>query len=228
MTSPGRYRNEPADILDTINRLKKRIEVLEANPRAGNTTIDAGTFRVRDATGNVRLQMGLLSDGTYGIEVLEDGADVFHQVPYIFSDSVDAFEGTTSGTFTDLLTPGPAVTVPVRSTGRVLVLLSTQIQWPASGFTSARVEGGDATIEVSGANTITTAVAALKLLPMHAWNWSLSASGPGTFSDTSSVTSASAAVFDGLNPGNTTFTAKYLGTATTTEFGRRNLTVFAL
>lgn len=230
MTSPGRYRNEPPDITDRILRLEARVQALEANPRAGNTTVDAGAFQVKDATGSVRLRMGLLSDGTYGIEVKEDGQDNFHQVPYIFSSSVDTFEGTGSTSFTDLATFGPSVTVPVRSSGRLLIMLTTQVQWPSNtGSAGPITQGGWATITASGANTISTGTAALKLLPMKLWAWALS--GGIQFTNTTSVGSGSAAVFSGLAVGNTTITAKYAmvtGAANNAEFGRRNLTVIAL
>ncbi len=236
MTSPGRYRNEPADIVEQIARLQRRVEVLEANPRAGNTTIDAGALRVRDAAGSVRTQVGLLSDNTYGIEVKETGQDNFHQIPYVFAEQTIAFEGTTSSTYTDLTTIGPTVTVPVRSTGRVLAVLSMQIQWPAVAFLATNQEGGQATVDITGANTIIPTVAENTLITLFGWSWTLNASfnsfaTPGTFADTWFVTNTAVGVFDHLNQGNTTFRAKYRSIrnpSATAEFGKRTLAVFAL
>jgi len=224
----SRYREEPQDLVDRVLALERRLTTLENNPQTGNTTIDTGTLKIKDATGSVRVQIGLLSDGTYGIEVKETGQDIFHQVPYIFSSTIDTFQSTTSVSFTDLATVGPVQLVPIRSTGRVLVMVSSQVQWPSNAYSSGPVtQGGYVTISASGANTITTAQGSVKLLPMHLWSWGLS--GGIQFSNTSTMMSTSAAVFSGLNAGDTTFTVKYSSPGGgTTEFGRRNLTIFAL
>lgn len=230
MTSPGRYRNEPADIVEALDRLEKRVKVLEANPQIGSTTIDTGTLRVKDNTGSIRVQVGLLSDSSYGIEAKETGQDNFHQVPYVFANTVAAFQGTTSTSYTDLATPGPAVTVPVRSTGRVLVMIFTQIQWAANVASPGPItQGGLASVAVSGANTIAATVVDDQLMAMDFWIWALG--GGIGFTNSATKSPASATVFEGLNPGDTTFTMKYAqisGAANAAEFGRRTIAVVAL
>jgi hypothetical protein len=223
----GRYRREPSDLVGRILDLERRLSRLERTPRLGTSAINKGSLIVTDADGDPRVQVGLLSDDSYGIEMKETGQDNFHQVPYVFADTVETFEGTTSTSFVDLATVGPSVEVPVRSSGRILVQLFTQVQWPASTPATSKVEGGYASFVGSGANTISLADAVAKLLPMHVWSWAIS--GGGTFSDTSTMMSASGAVFTGLTPGDTTFTAKYRSAAgNTCEFGRRTIVVTAL
>jgi hypothetical protein len=230
MTSPGRYRNEPADIVDELNRVKKRLDALEQNPRAGNTTIDTGTLRVKDASGVVRVQVGLLSDGTYGFEVLEEGADAFHQVPFVYTNTVPATPGVgetcSSTTYTDLTTIGPRVTVPVRSTGRILVVATAQIQGVSTAALSTSNDGRF-DVEFSGANTrspnetLDPLVGVSKLAIVTITN--------NQFAWISTVTAQ--AVFEGLNAGNTTITMKYRNpnaATNTSDFFRRTLTVITL
>lgn len=227
MTGESKYRTEPDSLVSEMLDIKRRLLALETNPRIGNTTIDRGTLRVKDASGDPRVEIGLLSDGTYGINVKETGQDEFHQVPYVFAETVEAFEGTSSTTYTDLATIGPTVTVPVRSTGRILVILATQIQWNGNAPATSFHHQGRATVDVTGANTISTATAELRLLPINTFTFT----SPDNFAEAMINMSTSMTVFEGLNPGNTTLTAKYRASSVsshTAEFGRRTLAVFAL
>jgi hypothetical protein len=224
----GKYRREPADIVTRLKDLEARLSRLERTPSLGDTSIDKGTLRVKDAAGSVRVQVGQITDGSYGVEVKETGQDQFHQVPYIFSQSVAAFESTVSTGFTDLATVGPTVTVPVRSTGRVLVIITTQIQWAANTPSAGPVtQGGWCTVAFSGANTKSAFTASSDILAMDVIVWSAT----GAESDTATKSPSSAFAFTGLNPGDTTITMKYAmasGAANAAEFGRRCLTVIAL
>lgn len=136
------------------------------------------------------------------------------------SASIITQETTSSATFTDLpTTVGPAVTVVVRNTGRLHVALGCQIQRLA-----LVAWGGSMTAEFSGANVIDAATFAATL---NARFWQSIIAG-GTFTET--ISPYSAAVIDGLTPGETTITAKYrsLEPAQSVDIGRRSLTVTVL
>ena len=64
MGGSSRYREEPKDLVDRLLALEKRMTTIENNPQTGNTTIDTGTLKVKDASGIVRVEVGLLSDGS--------------------------------------------------------------------------------------------------------------------------------------------------------------------
>jgi hypothetical protein len=109
-------------------------------------------------------------------------------------------QATTSTTYTDLATVGPAITLPVPASGRVLVSVTAGIQTStggASGFMS---------FAMSGANTVPPATdnsTALNLI--------------GNDFQKASATF----VLTGLSPGSTTFTAKYRTNAGTSTFQNR-------
>jgi hypothetical protein len=231
MTSPGRYRNEPPDIVDTIKRLERRLEALEQNPRVGNTTLDTGTLRIKDANGDVRVQVGLLSDGTYGFEVLEDTASIFHQVPYVYTQTVPATPGTgetcSSTTYADLATIGPRVIVPVRSSGRILIIATAQIQY-VTAQAVAPSNNGRFDVEFAGANTRNPNEVVDPLVGFLNSNYVVST---GTIALANAATITAQSTFENLNPGSTTITMKYrnsVAATNTSDFFRRTLTVISL
>ena len=111
------------------------------------------------------------------------------------SERIEAFESTTSATFTDLTTLGPTVTITVPRSGRVLCLLSAHIGWNPTN-----AGGGDVGIQVTGANSISAGDGAILT---H--NQAMS----GVVTSSVILRSAVSFVYDGLNPGVTTFQAKY-------------------
>jgi hypothetical protein len=133
-------------------------------------------------------------------------------------------ESRSSATFGDLATVGPAVTVTVRATGRLLVICTSQIQWIESVASPQR--GGHVTVELTGANTVSTAAANDVVLPTA----NLGLTSPGTTAMAFQGSYCSAGVFSGLSPGETTVTMKYASqySGESVDFGRRNLIVVAL
>lgn len=124
------------------------------------------------------------------------------------SADVAAAEGTISATFTDLATPGPAVTLDIGASGKALVIVSARevsttstpvMSYAISGATTVAADDADSlAITVTGGASLLGAASRLSLA-------------------------------SGLNPGSTTFTAKYRRVgATTITFDQRNITVFAL
>ncbi len=116
-------------------------------------------------------------------------------------------ESTTSATFTDLATPGPSVTVTIGPKGLALVILSASMDILDSvGSTRAYVG-----YAVSGANTIAASTGNAMLLD---------------YDQTLFHQEYFIEVLTGLNPGSTTFTAKYERLSTGTPYiGNRNIQV---
>lgn len=117
------------------------------------------------------------------------------------SAAVDTSETTTSTSYTDLATVGPAVTVTVGDSGMVLVSVGAEMT-PASSS-----DGAFMSFAISGANTAAAVTAtAVKVRDV---------SGTLAYSRDSLLT--------GLTAGSTTFTGKYKSTngGTTTFLNRR-------
>lgn len=118
--------------------------------------------------------------------------------------SVVAIESTTSTSYTDLTTLGPAVTVTIGSTGKALVGIYAAYSNASGNFALM-------SYAISGATT----VAATDTYALQA-------------NATSDVRNGAVTVVSGLNPGSTTFTAKYRVTAGTGAFNGRFLWVCPL
>lgn len=228
----GKYRREPPDIVARVLDLARRVERLERTPRLGTSAINSGALIITDATGDVRMRVGLLSDGTYGMEVKEDGQNNFHQVPYVYTQTVPATPGTgetcSSTTYTDLATFGPSVTVPVRSSKRMLIVASAQIQWTTSASGNTQNDGRF-DVEFSGANTRSPNETNDPLVGVT--KEQIITSGGITNSTAHIITVTAQAVFEGLNVGSTTITMKYRNpqaATNTSDFFRRTLTVITL
>lgn len=226
----GRYRREPADIISRVTDLEVRISRMERTPSIGDTSIDSGTLRVKDAAGIVRVELGLLSDGSYGLNVKENASEIgFHQVPFIYTATAPAVVGTgetcSSTTYADLATPGPFVVVPIRSTGRILVIATAQIQW-TTPFAGSTANDGRFDVEFSGANTRSPNEAIDPLVGVTKEQIITTAGATNAQAHIATITAQ--AEFSGLTPGNTTITMKYRNpqaATNTSDFFRRVLTV---
>lgn len=118
--------------------------------------------------------------------------------------AIDVDQTTTSTSFTDLATAGPAVTVTIGATGKAHVAVYARLNNSGANFT----EVGYA---VSGANTIAaTNTRAL------------------TYAGTTADRRGMAILHKGLTPGSTTFTMKYSVSAGTGTFGNRVISVVPL
>jgi hypothetical protein len=146
----------------------------------------------------------------------------------IFADQVPEQDTCTSTAFADLAHFGPQVSVPVRATGRLLILCTAQIQW-LTGFIANVDMGGYVTITMAGANVMTTTTAANRLLPAFNVSEHMAPAGT-TVSEAAQVCTTAAAVFDGLNPGSTVVTMKYVNqyAGISVDISRRTLTCIAL
>lgn len=113
-------------------------------------------------------------------------------------------QGTTSTSFTDLATTGPAATVTIGTNGLALAFWSAEIY-----NVSAQKYVG---VALSGANTVA------------ANNADAIRNDPATFSGTQTAFK----LFTGLTPGPTTFTLKYRTASGTAQFSSRKITVIPL
>lgn len=141
---------------------------------------------------------------------------------WVVAASIGTQQTYNSTAYGDLGTVGPAVTVNVRATGRLLVMITSQIQWVDLDVSDGN--GGACTIEMSGANTMAPAAAANQLLPTAFTQLNIVAANSlqGCYT--------AMAVFNGLTPGATTVTMKYLCyvAGESVDFGRRALVAITL
>lgn len=120
---------------------------------------------------------------------------------------VDTSQTTTSATYVDLATAGPAVTVTTGT--RVLVMLS--------GFCQVNIVNGQSWISVAVSGATTIAAADSNAMHYQAYT----GGGGGQIGSTILIT--------GLTPGSNTFTAKYRTVATATgTFQYRTIAVVVL
>jgi hypothetical protein len=119
-------------------------------------------------------------------------------------DYVATSQTTTSTSYTDLATSGPAVTVTVGANG--ILLVSCFATLTNSGSAAQNVS-----FELSGANTMT---------PSDEYS--------GSISSGSVATTGRTVILTGLNPGATTVTAKYRVVAGTGTFLRRSISAVPL
>ena len=118
------------------------------------------------------------------------------------SNEVGAFETTTSSSFTDLTTAGPAVTVTTGT--KALVVLTCQISTESADRTA------NMSFAVSGATTIAASTTSSNRV---------NCVGSRIIINFSSVTPVT------LTAGSNTFTAKYSSNGSTVEFGNRKIIV---
>lgn len=131
-------------------------------------------------------------------------------VKAIGSADIPTSETTTSNTYTDLATPGPAVTLTTGST--VLVIFSAVAQKASSNNTAF------VSVAVSGATTVAASDA----------NSSAFSSSNSAASTSYSGMCTRSVYLTGLTPGSNTFTVKYRCDGSTWTFLNRTVAVLAL
>lgn len=224
----SRYNTGPDDLVTKIANLEARLSRLERVPRLSSAAIDSGRLEVIDNTGAVRVQAGLLDDGSYGLSVLEEDQVTLHQVPFVYTATVMIGEVCSSSSYTDLTTPGPTVVVPVKSSGRILILATAQVQWSSLPVAGTVTGDGRFDVAFSGANTRTPNEVVDPLVGIAEL---LMFTTPGTNSHSAAFSLTAQAVFEGLNAGSTNITMKYArssGASGNPTIFRRTLTVFTL
>lgn len=120
------------------------------------------------------------------------------------SAAVATSQTTSSTSYTDLATVGPAVTVAVGASGVAIVTITSQIL-PPSGTATA-------SFALSSGNTLAAA-------DDNAISYTCDASGNG------GIQASTVTVLTGLTPGSTVFTMKYKGTSVSNAFSNRKIGV---
>lgn len=134
------------------------------------------------------------------------------------SNTIAVGETTTSMTMTDLATVGPTASITVRSSGRVMLIMSARVGWA-----SANNGGGSMSVALSGANTAAAGDAGNQPI-LSSLITTAGVDQIGAFRSSISH------VYEGLSPGLTTWTAKYrtLFTGETADFDDRTIVLFPL
>lgn len=208
-------------LLRRIAELEQKVRELAAARSLEAATIKGGSLRVVDNTGELKVQVGLLPDGSYGLAAVNPDGELVALSTLAFgikSADVGDIETTTSQNYTDLPTAGPVVSgVQIGSSGRCLVILSAQIWggnssgFPSStqGFMSFRADGPTPVAPSDGTKAATVG----------------NNDAPGTGG--LAVSASRVVLVSGLLAGSYTFTAKYrsITSGASAEFADRNLTV---
>lgn len=143
------------------------------------------------------------------------------------SADVAATETYSSSSFGDLATAGPEVSTIVGASGRVLVTLSATMEYEAVRGFGLNSAGAMMSFEMSGANIL----APFSTRAVRGRIEYSSAQVPTFDTDLTGVLDASKVLLlDGLDPGLTTFTAKYAiyGAGAPVSFANRVITVQAI
>lgn len=142
------------------------------------------------------------------------------------SQDVSASESTTSSTLTDLATYGPEVEINVGPSGRVLVILSAIMTFEVLRGSAINTSGAYMAYAMSGANT----ASAVELRALYGSIRYDSLQAGGFDTNVECIQGVSRVMLrEGLNPGLTTFTAKYRrDTGGNVSFSNRNVTVMAI
>lgn len=127
--------------------------------------------------------------------------------------SVATSQSTTSASYTDLTTPGPAVTVTIGASGMALVFVTAEMTFSAS----AEEKLGRASVAVSGATTVAAADSASVLIHQQ-----------GNSSSLLEGRETAVTFLTGLTAGSNTFTMKYKSNAQGGNFLNRHIAVIPL
>lgn len=223
MSETKRYNTGPGDIIDQIKDLQKRIQILETNPRISNSSIDyngldvlQGNIRIVDASGNIRIKMGKLDDGSYDITAYDQmpSTDTVNLAQLAFGQHA-VFDTTTctspinsvsyadpnSGTF------GPQIVgVRIGSSGRCKVTISAHFDYQV--LTTVPQNDGQLlmSVAITGATTVNPSDdTALQ---------EYTAVSPTTVQLHRTISFSRVHLYTGLNTGLHTFTMKYAAAVT--------------
>lgn len=192
--------------------------VLENLPVLG--VAEAASFEVGTVVGIMVAGPTMAIIGRFVTPGTADATDAITQVGRnAHVAAVNIFETTTTGTWTDLTTPGPAVTdVLIGASGKALVTVSAYVGLTNVTGVPATAQAGYA---ISGATTVAPDISRAVQAESDS-----AIGGPSyvEFAIAASFTS----VVDGLNPGLHTFTMKYQANGNEGAFDTRSISVTAL
>jgi hypothetical protein len=232
-----KYNTGPDDIVQRMSSLETRVSNLERLPSLNNASIDSsgltikeGAIRVVDATGNIRIKMGKLDDGTYDITAYSpNGLSTVNLAALAFGP-VGAFDTTNCtatvnlGAWADPVTgnPGPSVTVNIGSSGRCKVTVSAYLDYTVLPVVSPNGGQLNMAYAITGANTMSGSI------QLAVGDYLTDVSNTTAFHRV--VRMGRTNYHSGLNPGLTTFKCVYLanvdvGSTLTHGFADRSIIV---
>jgi len=180
---------------------------VDTTTKALNPSTTLGDIEYRSSTANTNTRLGIGSTGQVltvagGVPSWAAPGSAINAA----SNTVSAEETTTSDSFGNLTTAGPAVTI---TTGTKVLVLTTAYIYTASA------SAGTMDFDISGATT-RSATAATRL------------AGTNDNIGSSNGTRSTAVTFLTVTAGSNTFTAKYFKRGTSATFDNRSITVIDL
>jgi hypothetical protein len=222
-----------------LNGLLRRLSFYEAvdpgeDDMFSNAVVELGRtsegtygLRVADLFGETKVRVGQIdpAGGTgsenYGIALENPSGQLVKLEDFIFgpiSNGVNTAQSTSSLSYVDLATVGPSVTVTIGQTGRAMLILSARIGWSVADDQA----GGAMGVELTGANVATPGGSGEPGLSKYSEVSTGGAVARADFDYSSFVH-----FYEGLTPGETTFTCKYksLVSGASADFQERKIAI---
>ena len=199
----------------------------------GNVIINEGALVIRDALGRDLIRMGLdidsglygytvrdpdadrvvvrageLESGGYGLEAVNTADELVSITTLAFGTTTSVVatrESTTSGSYTNLATLGPSLTVEIGSSGRCIVIVSCYIELTVPSGSAVQTSAAFMSYSVDGP----TPYAALDARAAGLLFKYDIVPGPEDTSYSSYMGASRVSMLTGLTPGTYTFNAKY-------------------
>lgn len=161
LTIPG-VNNTPGELwlITQIQQMQNQIRALQQQQ---NSSVADNNLKVRiqqgllpdgsygtrylDAAGNERARIGQQSNGDYGLGVTDPSGNFAEMLP-LQTRGVTTLETTTSTSWTDLATVGPSVTANIGATGNALIIVTAGIHINTTGVT------GSLGVSIDGASPV--------------------------------------------------------------------------
>ena len=83
--------NTPEDLLEEIRELRGRIERLERAPRAGSTSVDTGTWQIKNAAGTILGYIGVQPQGDIGVSFYRSSGKKALEIAGLFNGDDQLF-----------------------------------------------------------------------------------------------------------------------------------------
>lgn len=193
----------PDTVFSRLNDLQRQLNALARTSQLANASITQGSLVVEDGNGNVRVRLGELPSGDYGLAYsASDG----YQELFPFVDAYHNGTISTTSTAPVALSTSPTVTATVGASGDVEITVGAYIGITAGAMATIGlvVDNGPAVHSIAGLSS--SAATAANVQSSRRWiSWQGSAMAPGEHSfslryDTTSGTAHFSAVLLKVQP----------------------------